>query len=238
MQLALAALALATVVLVMQANFLLGGNVGFGLHPAVFVVTKILLVPSVGLLWYQITTDFDYRVVAFIFFCWFGDVCLFARIHASLLQWSIAFAGSIGFLLAHCLMISYFSIAWSSVPFWAPLFAVPCAWTCLKFLPRLRCSGVSQKFAFLYYVVLHATFVCSILRASVYRVLHPSYLSCALGYFFLVTSDSFLLARDFFVTDKQRRCETMLTYAIGQVLIAVGCGLSKWNFPSDDSRKS
>jgi hypothetical protein len=29
----------------------------------------------------------------------------------------------------------------------------------------------------------------------------------------------------------------MLTYAIGQALIAVGCGLSKWNVRNDDSRK-
>jgi uncharacterized membrane protein YhhN len=212
----------------MQVNFMLSHNTGRGRYPILFVITKVLLLPLIGLIWNQITTDFDRRVIAFVILSWMGDVFLFAHIHKDFFQWTLALIGSIGFLLAHFTMISYFRIKLSQVPWWAPLFAIPSACLCVRLLPRLNCGGVSQKFAFVYYFVLQAAFITAVMRAGSIAVSHPSYLLCAIGYFWSVISDSILLAREFGVVKKEYRCETMGTYAIAQTMIVVGCGLSKW----------
>jgi hypothetical protein len=40
-----------------------------------------------------------------------------------------------------------------------------------------------------------------------------------------VVSDSFLLAREFGATKKERRCEIMLSYGIAELLTVVGCAM-------------
>jgi hypothetical protein len=65
------------------------------------------------------------------------------------------------------------------------------------------------------------------MRASFLSIFHASYVLCVLGYIFIVISDSFLFAREFGLTKNQRRWETMTTYAVGELCILLGCGLSK-----------
>jgi hypothetical protein len=208
----------------MMLNFLLSRSKGYGRYPILFIITKTLLVPLVGLIWYQVTTDFDHKVILYISLCWIGDLCLLARFQAGLIEWIICIVGSAGFLAAHIVMISYFDIDWSKIPIWTPICAIPCAWLCIKLLPCVKCANVSQKYITLYYFILQLTYVCAIMRASVFPVWHPSYLMCAVGYFCLVVSDSFLIAREF-GGKNERRCETMLSYGIAELLIVVGCGM-------------
>jgi uncharacterized membrane protein YhhN len=212
-------------VLFMMFNFLLSRNRGYGRYPVLFVITKTLLVPLVALIWYQVATNFDRKVIIYIILCWLGDLCLLARFNAGVIEWVISDLGSLGFFIAHIVMISYFDIAWSRIPIWTPICAIPCAIFCLKLLPHLKCPNLSQKCVTVYYIILQLAYVCAIMRASVFPVWHPSYLMCAIGYFLLVISDSFLLAREFGVTKNERRCEVMLSYGVAELLIVLGCGL-------------
>jgi uncharacterized protein (DUF983 family) len=83
-----------------------------------------------------------------------------------LIEWILCIIGSIGFLAAHIVMISYFDIDWSRVPVWTPVCAISCIALCIRLLPRLQAKKISQKYVTMYYFILQVTYLFAIMRAS------------------------------------------------------------------------
>jgi hypothetical protein len=213
-------------IVVMSVNFLLGGKAQRGKYPPCYIVNKILLLPFAGAIWYQITTDFSWKIIAYIIGCWLGDTLLFANLRGSRIQWLMSFIGAWCFAFSHMIMMWYFNVKWSEVPAFAYLFLIPSAIAVAALVPYLKFQNLGDHFIVLYYLILQAAFLCSIGRLCQYPVWHPSFLMCSIGYVFFLISDTCLLRKEFSVDTNPRRFETMSTYAVGQVLILAGAGLS------------
>jgi hypothetical protein len=209
-------------ILTMCVNLHLGKGAEFGKISHAFVIPKILLVPLIGLVWYQITTDFNWKVVGFMLGAWLGDVGLLCDIHSSTIETIFAFTGAFFFSVSHFFMISYFSFDISSVPWWAYTFTIPAILLLAKVVPRIRCKGVASIFAVYYCIVIELAYVAAICRLSIYPLWHPSYLLCLIGYLCFLFSDSILISRELGFDTRPRRLEVMGSYSLAQVFLIMG----------------
>ena len=222
--LALSALAMLVNHVIVVVNLVLGYGKARGASSGTFIVTKLLLVPLVGLVWYQMTTDFSWKVVNFMICAWIGDALLLFDETKSALNWAMNVLGAVFFSIAHMFLLWYFDVKWLNVPIWALGLLVPAALLFYWIVPKVQCSNLSEVYCVFYCCLLQVNYAAAIARISVYPVWHSSFLMVAIGYFFFLVSDSFLIESVFGFTKEPRRVHIMGTYAIAQTLIILGLG--------------
>ena len=203
-------------------NLVLGKGKVRGASPATFVLTKMLLVPLIGLVWYQITTDFSWKVVSFMLFAWIGDALLLFDETKSAFNWAMNVVGAMFFSGAHMFLLWYFEVKWSNIPWWALALLVPAVMMFWHIVPNIKCSNLSEVYCVFYCCLLQINYATAVARISMYPVHHTSFVMVAVGYFFFLLSDSFLIESVFGFTKKPRRVHIMGTYAIAQSLIILG----------------
>jgi hypothetical protein len=218
--------ALLTNIIVLSINLLLQQKSHRGRSSAVFVTTKLLIVPLIALVWWQIAAVHDWRVIAYMFLAWVGDAGLLADVDRTLTEFVLTLVGVSGFLLSHIMIILYFDVHWGNIPAWAVLFLLPGLALFARLVPKMRARGLGGIFVIVYCCWLQGANAMSIaqLCSSTFWTRGP--MMCSLGYFFFLLSDSFLIAKEFGVDQEMRRFEIMSTYAIAQTLIILGCGMS------------
>jgi hypothetical protein len=224
----LTCVATAVNLIVLSINHILGGKAVRGKYPVCFIICKLLLVPLAGAIWAQLHTDFSWKIVVFMVGSWMGDTLLLSNTRASKFQWFLSFIGAWSFLTAHSCMIWYFNVKWGEVPVFAYIFVIPLAIAAATLIPKMKFRRVADQFIVLYYLVLQFALLCSIGRLCQYPISHPSFLLCAAGYVFFLTSDTFLVRKEFDVDDNPRRLEIMGAYGLGLVLTLLGVSFSGW----------
>jgi hypothetical protein len=211
---------------ILSGNLLLDRKAERGRSSIVFVITKLLIMPLIALVWFQLTMDYDWRVIAYMLFAWIGDAGLLAKVDRTLMEWILGVIGVSGFLLSHIMIILYFDIRWGSIPAWAVLLLIPGLMLFARSVPKLKCSGFSGAFVLLYCFWLQGANAMSIAQLCSADYWRGSSLMCSIGYFFFLISDSFLIAKEFGADIEMRRFEVLSTYAIAQTLIILGCAFS------------
>ena len=155
----------------MLTNFLLGGKLRLGRYPAVFIITKLLLVPSIFLIYCLIANDINWKVASFAFFGWLGDALILID------KFALLFLGAVSFSISHLSINSFFDINWSMVKPIAMAIILPISITYLLFfLPKFHYKKPKDFFAAAYFSLIVYNCKCTLLRSYMYYVFHPSFL--------------------------------------------------------------
>ncbi|KAH0788507.1 yhhn family protein [Histomonas meleagridis] len=208
--------------IIVSFNLILGKGATFGVNFKLFVVTKLLIVPSAFFVATQLGKEIDYKITLFAVFTWLGDACLISR------KFSINAIGAACFALGHLLLNIYFHIHWLQVPKKDLLIILPLPIIFLLiFVPHFRFQKIRDYFASCYFCLLLYNCACASARIYTYPITHPSYLMCLFGYIFFVISDSILVAYEMGMGSKKpHRFGVLSTYYIAQTLIISGSVLA------------
>lgn len=201
----------------MLFNLYAGKGAEFGKNEKLFVVNKVFLMPSITLLWYFMTETHNLLVFLFIIFSWFGDLFLLNSNFLCLML------GGISFGISHLIMIHFYGIHWSLVPFYSYILLLP--GTLFLFgnlLPKIKITHAKDLCVIIYCLILQLSYASATARSYIYPIYHPSFILSYFGYFSFLISDYFLLSVELQVSQKPRRVEIMGFYSLSEILIVLG----------------
>lgn len=206
-----------TNILVMLINLYEGKGLTFGKNEKLFIANKVLLIPSISILWYFLEEKHNITILLFLIFSWIGDLLLLSDDFIFLILGGISFAAS------HFTMIHFYGIHWSLVPFYSYILLLP--GTLFLFgslIPKIKLCGPKDFCVILYCLILQLSFASATARSYMYPIFHPSFILSYLGYFSFLLSDYFLLSVEMQLTPKPRRVEIMGFYSLSEILIVLG----------------
>ena len=207
---------------VVCVNLILGRGAMFGANYKLFVVTKLLIVPTAFLVATQLGREINIKVISFSFFTWAGDVFLIPD------PFVYQAIGVACFAAGHISMNIVFNIHWLQVSkkHLFSILPIPIIFL-LLFVPHFRFKKTRDYFATCYFCLLLYNCACAAARIYVYPATHISYLMCLFGYIFFVISDSILASYEMKMGSKNpRRVAVLSTYYIAQALIISGAVLA------------
>ena len=208
---------LAEDIIVMMLNFALAPGEMYGLYKYLYVFVKTAFLPLVCVNYLIATPIIDKHIILFVILQWIGDVIL--------LKQGIFYTALGGhfFGFGHISMILFFNVSFKKVPWYAYLLALPpFVFMYGLIFPHMRWDHVSQYGCLLYCTVLLISSACAVFRLCKYSFKENTFILCWFGYILFIFSDYFLIVRDFEISKKMRRIETMLTYCIAQIMIVIG----------------
>lgn len=204
-------------ILIMLVNLQAGKGAEFGKNEKLFVFNKIFLMPSISLLWYFIAETHNITILCFIIFLWLGDLFLLIDKFLFLVM------GGVSFGIGHIIMIYFYGIHWSLVPFYSYLLLLP--GTLFLFgnlIPKIKICQPKDFCVIIYCIILQISFASATARSYIYPLYHPSFIFSYIGYFFFLVSDYFLLSVELHISKKPRRVEIMGFYSLSVLLIVLG----------------
>lgn len=204
-------------IVIMLFNLYAGKGAEFGKNEKLFVFNKIFLMPSITLLWYFMTETHNFVIFYFIVFSWFGDIFLLFN------NFLFLMLGGISFGISHLIMIHFYEIHWSLVPFYSYLLLLPgTVFLFGNLIPKIKINQAKDCCVILYCIILQLSYASATARSYMYPILHPSFILSYFGYFSFLISDYFLLSVELQVSQKPRRVEIMGFYSLSEIMIELG----------------
>ena len=208
---------LASVIIAIVVNFMALPETLFGYYPHLYKVLKIAFLPLVGLNWYLETLIVDKHIPFFVFAQWIGDIIL---LKPGILYTAI---GGFFFAAGHLSMVHFYKITLPKVPLLSYVLLIPpIVFLSMFIFPHMKWNVPSCIGCFLYCCVLLISASAAAMRLCKYSFFSKTFLLAWIGYLLFITSDYFLILREFNLTEGMKRIETMLPYCVGQVMIVIG----------------
>ena len=198
-------------------NFYALPDTMFGLYPNLFKITKVAFLPLVLINYLMMTPVVSKLVLLFILLQWIGDIIL--------LKPGICYTALGGFFfgLGHILMMIFFKVDIRKVKLISYLISIPpIVFMYSLIFPYMKWDHPTDYGCLVYCTILLASHAFAAGRLYKYSFKDKSFLFTWLGFLFYVSSDYFLITKEFELTDKMRRIPTLLTYCIAQILIVSG----------------
>ncbi|OHT04989.1 yhhn family protein [Tritrichomonas foetus] len=180
-------------------------------------VLKGLLLISLGIYYRGKVLHAKKLEVLYLIFSFLGDVLLMSY------NFQIYIFGGVFFLLSHIVLIILFSVDWKKVTFISYVFILPGFLLHAIFLYPHLIKPEMQAINFLIYsLILEIAAASSIGRMYKFKKINSHFTLIAVGYFFFLVSDFFLLYKEITQTPTDFKHAIMGTYIIAQFLIVKG----------------
>lgn len=204
-------------IFVMMANFLLKRDAQRGMYPIVFVITKVMLLPTITLAYCLMTKEIKRSVLEFSFFCWLGDIVLLID------SISYTVIGGFSFAAGHLIMIKSFDVKFTDFPIWGILLMVPSLYFHYGVMvPKVNFRLPESTLMVLYITLLEFALAHTICKLRYVSITDFRFLTCFIGYEFFIVSDSLLLMVELKLSRNMCRVGIMGTYFVAVALLILG----------------